>query len=47
MHIVVRLWILEGREAEFDAYEHKMARIIVCHRGGASGRHFEHGCSYR
>jgi len=37
MYVVVRLWIREGREAEFEAYERKVARILACH-GGAIER---------
>ena len=37
MYVVVRLWIREGREAEFEAYERKMARIMASH-GGAIER---------
>jgi uncharacterized protein (DUF1330 family) len=37
MYVVVRLWIREGREAEFEVYERKVARIMACH-GGAIER---------
>jgi uncharacterized protein (DUF1330 family) len=33
MYVVVRLWIRESREAEFEAYERKVARIMACHGG--------------
>jgi len=37
MYVVVRLWIREGREAEFESYERKVAPIMACH-GGAIER---------
>jgi uncharacterized protein (DUF1330 family) len=34
VYVVVRLWIREGRELEFEAYERKVARIMARHGGG-------------
>ena len=34
VYVVVRLWIREGREPEFEAYERKAARIMARHGGG-------------
>ena len=33
LYIVVRLWINRGREAEFEAYENKVARIMARYGG--------------
>ncbi len=33
LYILVRLWIHEGREAEFEAYERKVSRIMARYRG--------------
>jgi uncharacterized protein (DUF1330 family) len=33
-YIVVRLWIHKGREAEFEAYESKVSRIMARYGGG-------------
>ena len=33
LYIVVRLWVRSGREAEFDAYERKVARIMARYGG--------------
>lgn len=37
VYIVVRLWIHRGREAEFEAYERKVSRIMARY-GGAIER---------
>jgi len=37
VHIVVRLWIRRGLEAQFEAYEHKVSRIMARY-GGAIER---------
>src|ERR1700743_3824096 len=34
LYIVVRLWIHEGLEAEFEAYERKVSRIMARYGGG-------------
>lgn len=33
IYILVRLWIYKGREAEFEAYEHKVSRIMARYGG--------------
>ena len=33
LYILVRLWIHQGREAEFEAYERKVARIMARYGG--------------
>jgi uncharacterized protein (DUF1330 family) len=33
LYILVRLWIHEGRETEFEAYESKVARIMARYGG--------------
>lgn len=33
LYILVRLWIHKGLEAEFEAYERKVSRIMARHRG--------------
>ena len=33
LYILVRLWIHQGLEAEFEAYEHKVARIMARYGG--------------
>jgi antibiotic biosynthesis monooxygenase (ABM) superfamily enzyme len=33
LYILVRLWIHRGREAEFEAYERKVVRIMSCYGG--------------
>jgi antibiotic biosynthesis monooxygenase (ABM) superfamily enzyme len=33
VYILVRLWIRQGREAAFEAYEHKVARIMARYGG--------------
>jgi antibiotic biosynthesis monooxygenase (ABM) superfamily enzyme len=33
LYIVVRLWIHRGREAEFEAYERKVSRIMARYGG--------------
>ena len=33
LYIVVRLWVHSGREAEFEAYERKVARIMARYGG--------------
>jgi uncharacterized protein (DUF1330 family) len=33
MYILVRLWIRKGREADFEAYERKMCRIMARYGG--------------
>ena len=33
LYILVRLWVHEGREAEFEAYEHKVSRIMARYGG--------------
>jgi len=37
LYIVVRLWVNRGREAEFEAYERKVSRIMARY-GGAIER---------
>ena len=37
LYIVVRLWIRSGLEAEFEAYEHKVSRLMARY-GGAIER---------
>lgn len=34
LYVVVRLWIRAGREAEFEAYESKVSRIMARYGGG-------------
>jgi antibiotic biosynthesis monooxygenase (ABM) superfamily enzyme len=33
LYIIVRLWIQRGLEAEFEAYEHKVSRIMARYGG--------------
>ena len=33
LYVVVRLWIHQGREAEFEAYERKVSRIMARYGG--------------
>jgi antibiotic biosynthesis monooxygenase (ABM) superfamily enzyme len=33
VYVLVRLWICEGREAEFEAYERKVSRIMARYGG--------------
>jgi len=33
LYILVRLWIYEGRETEFEAYERKVSRIMARYGG--------------
>jgi antibiotic biosynthesis monooxygenase (ABM) superfamily enzyme len=33
VYVLVRLWIEHGREAEFEAYEHKVSRIMARYGG--------------